>query len=394
MRVNIELERAKAQAEEANISKTRFLAAASHDLLQPLNAARLYATSLSEGAAASRSAVVSEMRKLARNVDLSLEAVEEILTTILEISRLDAGALKPELHAFAINDVLEQLRIEFEPMAREKELQFKVMPCSVPVMSDRRLLRRLLRNLVSNAVKYTPRQGGVLVGARRRRGGLRLEVWDTGVGIPEDQQKIIFQEFTRLESAQQTAAGLGLGLSIVERLGRVLDHNVSLRSVPGRGSVFAADVPSAAEEFAVAKLKTPRRLPRKDAMGGIVIVAIDNDPRILEGMEVLLKQWQCTSVCGESSAEAARLLEEQGLSPDVVLADYHLGEQENGLDAVASLRARYGAELPAILITADRSAEVRDCAAEGNVYILHKPVKPASLRALLSQTRVARTAAE
>jgi signal transduction histidine kinase len=229
MRVNIELERAKAQAEEANISKTRFLAAASHDLLQPLNAARLYATSLSEGAAASRSAVVGEMRKLAHNVDLSLEAVEEILTTILEISRLDAGALKPELHAFAINDVLEQLRIEFEPMAREKQLEFKVMPCSVPVMSDRRLLRRLLRNLVSNAVKYTPPQGRVLVGARQRQGGLRLEVWDTGVGIPEDQQKIIFQEFTRLESAQQTAAGLGLGLSIVERIGRVLDHAVSLR---------------------------------------------------------------------------------------------------------------------------------------------------------------------
>jgi Na+/proline symporter/signal transduction histidine kinase len=394
MRVNIELERAKAQAEEANISKTRFLAAASHDLLQPLNAARLYATSLSEGAAASRSAVVGEMRKLAHNVDLSLEAVEEILTTILEISRLDAGALKPELHAFAINDVLEQLRIEFEPMAREKQLEFKVMPCSVPVMSDRRLLRRLLRNLVSNAVKYTPPQGRVLVGARQRQGGLRLEVWDTGVGIAEDQQKIIFQEFTRLESAQQTAAGLGLGLSIVERIGRVLDHDVSLRSVPGRGSVFAADVPTAAEEFAVAKIKTPRRLPRREVMGGMIVVAIDNDPRILEGMQVLLQQWQCTSVCGESSAEAVRLLEQAGLSPDVVLADYHLGEQENGLDAVASLRAHYGGELPAILITADRSAEVRDRAVQGNVYILHKPVKPASLRALLSQTHIARTAAE
>jgi Na+/proline symporter/signal transduction histidine kinase/CheY-like chemotaxis protein len=394
MRVNIELARAKAQAEEANISKTRFLAAASHDLLQPLNAARLYATSLSEGAAASRSAVVGEMRKLARNVDLSLEAVEEILTTILEISRLDAGALKPELHAFAINDVLEQLRIEFEPMAREKRLDLKVLPSSMPVLSDRRLLRRLLRNLVSNAVKYTPRQGRVLVGARRRPGGLRLEVWDTGVGIPEDQQTIIFQEFTRLQSAQHAAAGLGLGLSIVERLGRVLDHGVSLRSVPGRGSVFAVDIQGAAQEIAVAKIKPPRRLPRKEAMGGMIVVAIDNDPRILEGMQVLLKQWQCTSVCAESSADAVRLLEEAGLSLDVVLADYHLGAQENGLDAVASLRALYGRELPAILITADRTAEVRDRAVAENVYILHKPVKPASLRALLSQTRVARTAAE
>jgi Na+/proline symporter/signal transduction histidine kinase/CheY-like chemotaxis protein len=394
MRVNIELARAKAQAEEANSSKTRFLAAASHDLLQPLNAARLYAASLSEGAAASRSAAVVEMRKLARNVDLSLEAVEEILTTILEISRLDAGALKPELHAFSLNDVLEQLRIEFEPMAREKQLELKVIPCSAPVLSDRRLLRRLLRNLVSNAVKYTPAEGRVLVGARRRPAGLRLEVLDTGVGIPQDQQKIIFQEFTRLESAQQTAAGLGLGLSIVERLGRVLDHRVIVRSVPGLGSVFSVDLPVAAQHLVADKARAPRRLARKEAMGGMVVVAIDNDLRILEGMQVLLKQWQCTSVCAESGAEAVELLNEAGLLPDAVLADYHLADGENGLDAVARLRRLYGGELPAILITADRSAEVRDRAAEENIYVLHKPLKPASLRALLSQTRVTRTAAE
>jgi Na+/proline symporter/signal transduction histidine kinase/CheY-like chemotaxis protein len=394
MRVNVELARAKAQADEANISKTRFLAAASHDLLQPLNAARLYATSLSEGAASSRGAAVTEMRKLAHNVDLSLEAVEEILTTILEISRLDAGALKPELHAFSINDILEQLRIEFAPMAREKQLELKVMSCSVPVLSDRRLLRRLLRNLVSNAVKYTPPKGRVLVGARRRPGGVRLEVRDTGVGIPQDQQKIVFREFTRLEPAQQTAPGLGLGLSIVERLGRVLDHGVNLRSAPGVGSVFSIDVPAAAQDLLGEKTRPLRRIARKEAVGGMIAVAIDNDPRILEGMQGLLKQWQCTAVCAASSADAAQLLGEAGVSPDVVLADYHLGQHENGLDAVARLRARYGEELPAILITADRSVEVRDRATEENVYILHKPLKPASLRALLSQTRVARTAAE
>jgi Na+/proline symporter/signal transduction histidine kinase len=394
-RVNIELARAKAQADEANISKTRFLAAASHDLLQPLNAARLYATSLSEGAAAaSRSAVVGEMRKLAHNVDLSLEAVEEILTAILDISRLDAGAMKPELHAFAIDDVLEQLRIEFDPMAREKQLELTVMPCSVPVLSDRRLLRRLLRNLVSNAVKYTPAEGRVLVGARRRAGGVRLEVWDTGLGIPEHQQKIVFEEFARLESTQQSAPGLGLGLSIVERLGRVLDHPVGLRSTVGRGSIFTVEVSRAADEIAVAKARPARRPARKEAMGGMIIAAIDNDPRILEGMQTLLKQWQCAAVCGASSGEAVQALQRARLTPDVVLADYHLGHEENGLDAVSTLRALYGGELPAILITADRTAEVRDRAAEENVYVLHKPVKPASLRALLSQARVARTAAE
>jgi CheY-like chemotaxis protein/two-component sensor histidine kinase len=350
---------------------------------------------LSEGAAASRSAAVGEIRKLAHNVDLSLEAVEEILTTILEISRLDAGALKPELHAFAINDVLEQLRIEFEPMAREKQLELKVLPCSVQVSSDRRLLRRLLRNLVSNAVKYTPSRGRVLVGARRLREGVRLEVWDTGVGIPEDQQTIVFREFTRLESAQQTATGLGLGLSIVERLARVLEHPVGVRSTPARGSVFSVQIPTAARDNAVEKITPPRRPSRKQtAMGGMVVAAIDNDPRILEGMQGLLRQWQCTSVCAKSSHEAALLLEQTGLHPDVVLADYHLGNAENGIEAIVRLRAIYGSDLPGILITADRSAEVRDRAAEENVYVLHKPVKPASLRALLSQARVASTAAE
>jgi CheY-like chemotaxis protein/anti-sigma regulatory factor (Ser/Thr protein kinase) len=302
--------------------------------------------------------------------------------------------MKPELHAFAIDDVLEQLRIEFDPMSREKQLELTVMPCSVTVQSDRRLLRRLLRNLVSNAVKYTPPEGRVLVGARRHAGGVRLEVWDTGVGIPEDQQKIVFQEFARLESSQRSAPGLGLGLSIVERLGRVLDHPIGLRSTMGRGSVFTVEMLRAAEEIAIVRTKPVRRQARREAMGGMVVAAIDNDPRILEGMQTLLKQWQCVAVCGAGSGEAVQALQRARVTPDAVLADYHLGDEENGLDVVATLHALYGGELPAILITADRTAEVRDRAAEENVYVLHKPVKPASLRALLSQARVARTAAE
>ncbi|MBV9065810.1 MAG: response regulator, partial [Methylobacteriaceae bacterium] len=234
----------------------------------------------------------------------------------------------------------------------------------------------------------------VLVGTRRRPGVLRLEVWDTGVGISEGQQTIVFQEFTRLESAQQTATGLGLGLSIVERLGRVLDHRVGLRSISGQGSVFSVDVPSAAQVEVAEKPQRPRGPAREATMGGTIVVAIDNDPRILDGMQVLLKQWQCTSICAGSSADALRLLKELDAVPDVVLVDYHLGQREDGLDAIAGLRGRFGSELPAILITADRSIEVRDRAGQENVYILHKPLKPASLRALLSQARVARTAAE
>ncbi|GAC1327915.1 MAG: PAS domain-containing hybrid sensor histidine kinase/response regulator [Beijerinckiaceae bacterium] len=396
MRLNVEFAHAKAQADEANISKTRFLAAASHDLLQPLNAARLYATSLSERAATTRGTAQHEIRTLARNVDLSLEAVEEILTTILDISRLDAGAMKAEIGPLRVSDVFEQLRIDFELMAREKQLALRIMPCSLLICSDRRLLRRLLQNLVSNAVKYTPAEGRILVGARRAFGRARIEVWDTGIGIPTDQQNVVFREFTRLELAQQTAPGLGLGLSIVERLSRVLDHRVSLRSAPGQGSVFSVEMSLATDEIkGEAQRSGPRRrVGQKQPLSGMIAVAIDNDPRILEGMETLLGGWQCRPIRAAGSEAAMTRLAKTSLMPDVVIADYHLGGDEDGLDAIAALRARYGSDLPAILITADRTPDVRDRAALESVYLLHKPVKPASLRALLSQSRIAQAAAE
>src|SRR5690606_7265244 len=214
-RLNAELARAKAEADEANISKTRFLAAASHDILQPLNAARLYATSLVERKR------IGDEAKLAGNIDASLEAVEEILGALLDISRLDTGAMKPELSNFRIDEVFCQLDVEFAPLAAEKGLKLKFAPSSLAVRSDRRLLRRLLQNLVSNAIKYTP-HGRVLIGCRRRGGLLRIEVIDTGLGIPQAKQRVIFQEFQRLEQGARVARGLGLGLSIVERIARVL----------------------------------------------------------------------------------------------------------------------------------------------------------------------------
>ena len=238
VRLNGELAKAKAIAEAADQSKTRFLAAASHDILQPLNAARLYATSLMERPPEAQ----AQSRELIANLDLSLEAVEEILTALLEISRLDAGKMKAEPSVFPLNDMLSQLRIEFEPMAREKTLDLIFVPCSLHVRSDKRMLRRLLQNLISNAIKYTPK-GRVLVGCRRRGACVVIEVWDTGLGIPADKQKAVFREFERLAPAAKTARGLGLGLSIVERLSRVLRHRVSLASrarqglgVPHRGS--------------------------------------------------------------------------------------------------------------------------------------------------------------
>jgi signal transduction histidine kinase len=238
-RLNEALTRAKAEADEANVSKTRFIASASHDILQPLNAARLYATSLVERAREGGEAALAE------NVDASLDAVEEILTALLDISHLDSGAMKPQWSSFALGELFRQLQREFEPVAREKGLELIVLPSSLAVRSDRRLLRRVLQNLISNAIKYTP-AGRVVVGARRRGREVRLEVWDTGLGIQSSEQKVVFQEFHRLDEGAKVAPGVGLGLSIVERIARVLDHAVALRSEPGRGSVFHILVPQAA----------------------------------------------------------------------------------------------------------------------------------------------------
>src|SRR5271156_1476785 len=242
-RLNHELARAKTAAEDANLSKTRFLAAAGHDILQPLNAARLYASSLTESAAeAGAEAGAEERIALARNVDASLEAVEEILGALLDISRLDAGATRPEISDFPIQDIFRQLEIEFAPMARAKGLELSFMPTALEIRSDRRLMRRLLQNFVSNAVKYTLR-GRVLVGCRRRAGAVRIEVWDTGIGIPQGEQRRIFDEFLRLDPGARAARGLGLGLSIVERLGGLLAQPISPRPPPGAGALFAVAAP-------------------------------------------------------------------------------------------------------------------------------------------------------
>src|SRR5713226_630340 len=284
-RLNNELGRAKAEAEQANISKTRFLAAASHDILQPLNAARLYVTSLVERQAGGNDA------QLVGNIDASLDAVEEIFGALLDISRLDSGAMKPEIVSFRIDDLLRQLEVEFAPLAQEKELELRFVPCSLAVQSDRRLLRRLLQNLVSNAIKYTPK-GRVLVGCRRRHGRLRIDVHDTGLGIPASKNQAIFQEFHRLDRGAKVARGLGLGLSIVERIARVLDHKIIVSSAVGRGSQFSVEVPLSAVVPARQQQQVAPDVDRVQ-LSGISVLCLDNDVAILDGMEMLLEGWGC-----------------------------------------------------------------------------------------------------
>ncbi|MBV9558330.1 MAG: hybrid sensor histidine kinase/response regulator [Pseudolabrys sp.] len=383
-RLNIALANAKGQADEANISKTKFLAAASHDILQPLNAARLYVTSLIERQGA------KEDGRLVGNIDASLEAVEEIFGALLDISRLDTGAMRPEFAVFRIDELLRQIEVEFAPMASAKGLDLIFVPCGLAVRSDRRLLRRLLQNLVSNAVKYTPR-GRVLVGARRRNGRLRIDVYDTGVGVPKAKQREIFVEFQRLDQGARIARGLGLGLSIVERIARVLNHDVSIDSNVGHGSRFSIEMPISDA--------APISLPQTDAasidagqLAGTCALCIDNEPAILDGMQTLLSGWGCDVIKAPDFDTAVAACDEARQVPNGLLIDYHLDES-NGIETITELRRHFGCDMPAILITADRGPRVREAARAEGIQILNKPLKPAALRALLAQWRVLRVAA-
>src|SRR5215813_11253848 len=382
--LNTELGRAKAEAEQANISKTRFLAAASHDILQPLNAARLYVTSLVERQGGGEDA------QLVGNIDASLDAVEEILGALLDIPRLDTGAMKPEIVRFRIDELLRQLEVEFAPLAGGKGLELTFVPCGLAVKSDRRLLRRLLQNLVSNAIKYTPK-GRVLVGCRRHGDRLRIGVYDTGLGVPASKKRAIFQEFHRLDQGAKAARGLGLGLSIVERIARVLDYKIIVSSAVGRGSLFSVEVPLSA----VVPPRQQQRMAREAdrvQLSGITVLCIDNDLAILDGMETLLEGWGCRVLKATELEAAIALVARAKTAPDGLLVDYHL-DDGNGIGAITELRRRFGVDLPAILITADRSPHVREDARSNGIQLLNKPIKPAALRALLTQWRSQRLAA-
>jgi Na+/proline symporter/signal transduction histidine kinase len=377
-RLNSELALAKSTAEDANISKTRFLAAASHDILQPLNAARLYVTSLVERQSG------GEDSRLVENIDDSLEAIEEILGALLDISRLDAGAMTPSISSFKIGDLMRSLEIEFAPSARAKGLELSFVSCSLPVKSDRSLLRRLLQNFISNAIKYTP-QGRVLVGCRRHGQSLKICVYDTGVGIPIVKRGEIFKEFHRLEQGARIARGLGLGLSIVERLARVLNHGIAIDANPAGGSVFSVTVPTAKAINHTAAVTSATPLSRTP-MSGALIVCIENDAAILDGMRTLLTAWDAEVIAVSDPEAAIEAIEAAGGRVTGLLVDYHL-DRGNGVAAIRDIRRRFGENIPAILITADRSPHVRAAAREETIAVLNKPVKPASLRALIGQWR-------
>ena len=378
---NIDLSAAKESAEQANLSKTRFLAAASHDVLQPLNAAHLSVSALAE------LQTTDEGRTLVRQVERSLETMEDLLRTLLDISRLDAGVVQPNLVDVQLETLFSSLKSDFQPLAERKGLSLKFRETSAVVRSDATMLRRILQNIVSNALRYT-RAGGILVGARSRGGVVRLDVADTGCGIPETQREAIFEEFNRgaiSANADLTGGGLGLGLAIVRRMADALAHPVTFSSRVGRGTIFHIDVPisrSSPPELNAAAPDSEK--PRGYGLFGTKVLLIENDVDVLGAMKALLERWQCNVRAATSTDDALDLLGDTDWIPDIVIADQHLDGGDLGTQTIATVRDYLGRMVPALIVTADPSAAVVRTARTSAIELMRKPLKPAQLRALLA----------
>lgn len=366
-------EGARAQAEAASRSRTQFFAAANHDLRQPLHALGLLAAALSER---SRDPGVTG---LVTSINTSVEALEALFNALLDMSKLDAGAVQAELRDFPLSRVLDRLRVELAPEAAEKGLRLRVRRSRAWVHSDPVLLERILRNLVANAIRYTER-GGVLAAARRRGNALVLEVWDSGVGIPESERGRIFEEFYQLGSpARSSRKGLGLGLAIIQRLCALLGYRVRVDSRPGRGSVFRFEVPAATPVPARPPARV-RAAPRGGLAGRLVVV-IDDQPSIVEGMRSLLGSWGADVLGSSDGADVMAELERLGRLPDLLIVDYRLEGDRLGTDVIDELRSVLDPEIPAIVVTGSSTPDLAERIAARGDDLLSKPVLPADLRA-------------
>jgi Na+/proline symporter/signal transduction histidine kinase len=375
--LNQALSEAKGVAEAANQSKTRFLTAVSHDLMQPLNAARLFSAALSH----QDDALPREAKELVRHLDSSLRSAEDLISDLLDISRLENRRISPERNAFVLNELFDTLGAEFKVLAAEQGVDFRLRGSRLRVDSDSKLLRRVLQNFLTNAFRYA--KGRVLLGVRRVGGQLRLEVWDRGPGIPADKQKEIFEEFKRLDSHQTRAEkGLGLGLAIADGLCRVLEHPLAVRSWPGKGSVFSVTVPLALH--AAVQTQAPQPEHNGQALAGTRVLCVDNEDSILIGMHSLLSRWGCQVWTARNRLECEQLLSEN-LRPQLALIDYHLDEGDTGTELMAWLRTRLGEPLPGVVISADGRPELIAQVHAAGLDYLAKPVKPAALRALLNR---------
>jgi signal transduction histidine kinase len=376
-RANAAAEAARADAEIANRSKTQFFAAASHDLRQPLHALGLFAAALSE------KVKDPEVVQVVNSINASVDALEGLFNELLDISKIDAGVIKPNPDSFAIGALLERLRMDFEPEAFERGLRLKVRPSALYVHSDAVLVERILRNLITNALRYTQR-GSVLVAARRRGGRVLLQVWDTGPGIAPGERERIFEEFYQIGNPERNSRkGLGLGLSIVRRLSQLLSAPVSLDSTVGRGSRFTITLPRGQQPLPAGSAAADRRNAPGD-LAGARIAVVEDETVVLEGMRVLLEGWGARVVAAGSGDELLDGLAASPGPPHLVIADYRLRDGHSGVEAIRAVRERYGTAVPAIIVTGSTTPFNLEEAKALGAHLLLKPVMPAKLRTLIN----------
>lgn len=372
----------KEEAEHASHDKSHFLAVASHDLRQPLHALGLYAAELQ------RKVSNPEQRHLVEQVERSIEALSTLLNALLDISRLDAGAVIPQMQTCAVDAMLGRIAADYQMLASVKNIHLVVRPCAGYVTSDPLLLERILANLVSNAIRYTYQNGSVMVACRRRGHFLRIEVRDNGVGISKSDQGNIFREFFQLAQPQlDTDKGLGLGLAIVDRLVKLLGHRIELHSALGKGSVFALEVPVAPNSgrLSMATVQASADLSHdveKSSLAGKKLLIVDDDVAALSGTTGILTSWGCQVSAAASIVQVEQFLRDS-VKWDLIISDYQLGNNTNGIDVIDLVRRHQNQRIPCILISGDTSPTVLKLASISGHHLLHKPVRPAKLRSLI-----------
>ncbi|HEB55901.1 MAG TPA: response regulator [Gammaproteobacteria bacterium] len=370
-------EKAREQAVQAGMEKSKFIAAASHDLRQPLHALGLFVDALESRIR------FPEVRKIVDNVRLATATLSDLMNGMLDISKLDAGVLQPVVSEFSIQPLLDRIAIEAEQNASEKGLRFRLRHCRAVVRSDSNMLDRILRNLVANAIHYTE-QGSILVACRYRKKNLCIEVRDSGIGIDKNKLEKIFKDFYQVDNPERDRAkGHGLGLAIVERLAKLLGHTLTVNSKPGQGSTFCLCLPR------VTNLSPTLEMPPSppvylDDVAGATVLVIDDEIMVCEGMADILTRWGCKALLADSAETAWEQLKANGLQVDVIISDYRLRENKTGVEAIECLQKKTRQVFPVIIVTGDTAADrLREANASG-YHLLHKPVSPGKLRSLLS----------
>ncbi|WP_448207090.1 PAS domain S-box protein [Azospirillum sp. sgz302134] len=365
------LNRAKREAEQANLAKSKFLAAASHDLRQPMQSLLLFLEVL-------KPHVAPRGQEALKHLGRGLDALRDLLDSLLDISRLDAGVVEPAVEDFPLSELIDHVAAAYAPVATARGLELKAAQCPMVVRSDRTLLGRMVRNLIENALRYTE-SGRIAIECRPAGDRLRIEVHDTGIGIPPEHLEWIWEEFHQVGNPERDRnRGLGLGLAIVQRLSNLLDHPVNVRSRPGEGSVFSIEVPLGEE------VPAPAHAPTTEIVGsGRLALLVEDDVIVLLGLKATFESWGYEVLAAGSADQALTQLRKAGRRPDVVVADYRLREGRTGTEAILRIRALCGVNLPGILLTGETGAEAQHDAAAHHLHVIHKPVTPRQLGAAL-----------